>query len=146
MLGSAARLTARAGELAQAHVSVGEVGELVEEAVTQALSLVELTGVNQVDGAIGHLVEPLAIVVGSGLAEGARGTDGWWRCITALMLAGSEGGGLIVRQAALLVLLAAAAGTGLVASDLGHGVDVSLLKLIDGAAFIDVGANVGTFT
>jgi hypothetical protein len=138
MLGSAARLTARAEELAQAHVSVGEVGELVEEAVTQALSLVELTGVNQVDGAIGHLVDPLAIVVGSGLAEGARRTDGWWRCITALMLAGSEGGGLIVRQAALLVLLAAAAGTGLVASDLGHGVDVSLLKLIDGAAFYHV--------
>jgi len=49
--------------------------------------------------------------------------------------ADSEGGGLIDRQAALLGLLAAAA-AGLVASDLGHGVNVSSLKLIDGATFI----------
>lgn len=51
---------------------------------------------------------------------------------------GQRGGGLIDRQAALLGLLAAAAGAGLVGSDLGHGVNVSSLKLIDGAAFYRV--------
>ena len=106
MLGCPPRLTARAEELAQAHVSVGEVGELVKEPVTQALSLVELTGVNQVDGPIGHLVEPLAIVVDNRSPEGARRADGWWWCIATLQFAGSQGGGLIVSQAALLVLLA----------------------------------------
>jgi len=119
-------------------VSVGEVGEFVEQSVTQALSLVELTGVNQVDSAIGHLVEPLAIVIDDRPPGGARCMDGWRRCITPLLLAGSQGGGLIVSQAALLVLLAAATGTGLVTSDLGHGVHVSLLKLIDGATFYHV--------
>lgn len=138
MLGRPPRLTAGAEELAQAHVAVGEVGELVEEPVTQALSLVELTGVNQVDGTIGHLVEPLAILVEDGPSEGARRADRWRRCIAALLLAGSQGGGLIVSQAALFVLLAAAAGTGMVASDVGHGVHVSLLKLINGVAFYQV--------
>jgi hypothetical protein len=138
MLGSHLRLTACAEELAEAHVSVWEVGEFVEEALAQSLSLVELAGVNQVDGAVGQLVEPLAIVVDDRLPEGAGSADGGRWCVAPLLLAGGNGGGLIRGQAALLVLLAAAAGTGLVTSDLGHGVHVSLLKLFDAATFYHV--------
>lgn len=62
MLGGSARLTARTEELAQAHVPVGEVGEFVDEPVTQALSLVELTGMNQIDDLIRHPINPLVLI------------------------------------------------------------------------------------
>ena len=42
---------------------IGEVREVLEEAVAQLLGLVELAGVNQVDGVIGHFVEPPAFVI-----------------------------------------------------------------------------------
>lgn len=53
MVGRLLRLTPRAEELAEAHVTVGDVGVVVEEALTQLLGLVELSGVNQVDDTIG---------------------------------------------------------------------------------------------
>jgi len=71
MLCGALKLTAGAEELAEAHVAVDEVGELVEELVTQALSLVELTGVDQVDGVVGHLVDSL-VLVDDGSPAGGR--------------------------------------------------------------------------
>jgi len=63
MFGSLLRLTPHTEKLTEVHVSVGEVREVLEEAAAQLLGLVELAGVNQVDGVIGHLVEPLALVI-----------------------------------------------------------------------------------
>ena len=66
MVGSFLQLTTRAEELAEAHVTVGDFGVVVEEALTQLLGLVELPGVNQVDDAIGQLVEWMTVVVDNG--------------------------------------------------------------------------------
>lgn len=138
MLGSAGGLAARAEELTQSHVAVGEVGELVEKTVTHSLGLVEVACVNEVDGAVGHPVEPFAVVVDGSSPGRAWCMDRRRWCVAPLLLACGNGSGLVGSQAALLVLLAAAAGTGLVTSDLGHGVHVSLLKLFDVATFYHV--------
>jgi hypothetical protein len=64
VLGRLLRLTASAEELAEAHVAVGEFGEVVEQAVAQALGVVELASFNQVDGVVGQLVEMVVVVEG----------------------------------------------------------------------------------
>ena len=122
MLGSLLRLSPRTEELAEPHVSVGEVGEVLEEAVAQLLGLVELAGVNQVDGVIGHLVEPLALVIDDRSPAGAGSVDRRRRGVATLLFAGGDSSSFVPGQAAMLVLLAAAAGTGLVTSDHGHDV------------------------
>lgn len=55
-----------------------------------------------------------------------------------MLFADSDGGGFVGSEVALLVLLATATGTGLVASDLGHGSQMSLLKLFSDATFYHV--------
>jgi hypothetical protein len=138
MLCRAGGLATDAEQLAEAHVAVGEVREFVEEALGHALGLVEFAGVNQVDGTVGQLVEALAFVVDRGAPGWARWTSGERWCVAPLLFACGGGSGLVFGQAALLVLLAAATGTGLVTSDLGHGVHVSLLNLFDAATFYHV--------
>jgi hypothetical protein len=138
MLGGFLGLAARAEELTEAHVSVGDLGELVEEAVAHALGFVELAGMNQVDGAVGQLIDALAVVVDNGPANAAGCGGRWWWCVAALLVASASGGSFVGVQVALLVFLAAAAGTGLVTSDLGHGSEMSLLKLFADATFYHV--------
>jgi hypothetical protein len=138
VLGRPDGLAAGAEQLTEPHVAVREVGELVEEALGHAVGFIELTGVNQIDGAVGQPVEALALVVNRRPPGGARRANGERRSIAPLLFGRGGGRGLVGSQAALLVFLAAAAGTGLVTSDLGHGVPMSLLKLIDAATFYHV--------
>lgn len=138
MLGSLLRLTAHTEELPEAHVSVGKVGEVLEEAVAQLLGFVELAGANQADGVVGPLVEPVAFVIDGRSPAGAGSVGGRRRGIAALLFTGSESGSFVPGQATMLVLLVAAAGAGLVTSDHGHVCQVSLLKLFDGATFYHV--------
>ncbi len=138
MLGCSLGLTTSSKELTKAHVPVWEVGELVEESVRHPLGLVELACVNEVDGAVGHPVEPFAVVVDDRSPARAGCMDRRRWCVPTQLFTGNGGSGLIGGQTALLVLLAAATGTGLVTSDLGHGVHVSLLKLFDAATFYHV--------
>lgn len=95
MVGSLLRLTTCAEELAEAHVTVGDVGVLVEEALTQSLGLVELPGVNQVNDAVGELVELLAVIVDHRAPAGAGLVDRRRRGVAALLLAGSDSGSLV---------------------------------------------------
>jgi hypothetical protein len=118
-------------------VAVGELRVLIEQTLAESLRLIELTGVNQVDDAVGELVDRVA-VVGHGEPGNAGHRGWWWWSVAALLVAGSDLGGLVVGQAALLVFVATAAGTGLVASDLGHGFEMSLLKLFADATFYHV--------
>jgi hypothetical protein len=134
MVGSLLRLTTCAEELAEAHVAVGELGVLIEQTLAESLRLIELTGVNQVDDVVGELVDRLA-VVGHWQPRNAGHRGWWWWSVAALLVAGGDLGGLVVGQAALLVFLATAARTGLVASDLGHGFEMPLLKLFGDATF-----------
>jgi hypothetical protein len=138
VVSSLLRLTSRAEELAEAHVTVGDVGVVVEEVLAQPLGLVESLGVNQVNDAIGELVEWMTVVIDNGEPRVAGCADGWRRRVAVLLFASSGGSGLVIGQAALLVFLAAAAGTGLVASDLDHGSEMSLLKLFADATFYHV--------
>jgi hypothetical protein len=135
VLGRPDGLAAGAEQLTEPHVAVREVGEFVEEAVGHAVGFSELAGVNEIDGAIGRPVQALALVVNRRPPSGARWANGERR---PLLCGSGGGGGLVGGQAALLVFLAAAAGTGLATSDLGHGVPMSLLKLIDAAPFYHV--------
>jgi hypothetical protein len=80
----------------------------------------------------------MTVVVDNGEPCGAGCADGWRGRVAVLLFAGSGGSGLVLGQAALLVFLATAAGTGLVASDLGHGSEMSLLKLFADATFYHV--------
>lgn len=88
MLGGLLRLPSRSKQLTEAHVSIGQVGEVVKEATAQLLGLVKLADVNQVDGAIGHLVEPRAIVIDDRSPAGARSID-WNRDPMLLFAIGS---------------------------------------------------------
>jgi hypothetical protein len=76
VFGSLLRLAAGAEELTEAHVSVGEVGELVEEPAAHLVGFVELAGANQVDGVVGHLVELLGLVGDNRSPAGAGSGDG----------------------------------------------------------------------
>jgi hypothetical protein len=138
VLGGLLRLASCAEQLAKAHVAIEDLRVLVEEALADALGFVELAGMNQVDGAVGQLVDPRTGVVDNGPPPEARRADGWRRGGALLLFTCSGSGGLVGGQAALLVLLAAAAGTGLVTSNFGHGAHMSLLKLIDAATFYHV--------
>jgi hypothetical protein len=131
-------LAACAEELTEAHVSVRDLGEFIDEAVAHALGFVELARMNEVEGAVGQLVDSLAVVVDD-RPPNATGYGGrrWW-CVAALLFASRSGGSLVGVQVALLVLLAAAAVAGLVASDLDHGSEMSLLKLFADATFYHV--------
>lgn len=136
MVGGLLWLATRTEELAEAHVTIGELRVVIEQTLAEALRLIELTGVNQVDDAVGELVDRMA-VVGHGEPRNA-GHRRWWWSVSALLVAGGALGGLVFGQTALLVFLATAAGTGLVASDLGHGSEMSLLKLFSDATFYHV--------
>lgn len=94
MLGRLLRLSPCAEELPEPHVPVENLGVLVEEALTQAFGFLELAGVNQIDGAVGHAVDPRTVVVDDRPPSNTRRTDGR-RSITPLLLTGSEGGGLV---------------------------------------------------
>ncbi len=144
MFGSLLRLTAHTEELAEPHVSIGKVGEVLEEAVAQLFGLVELASMNQVDGVIGHLVEPLALVINDRSPTAAGSVDGSGRGVTTLLFTRGGGGSFVLGQTAMLIFLAAAARTGLVASDRGHKAQVSLLKLFDGATFYHVLEHIDT--
>jgi hypothetical protein len=76
VVGSLLRLTTRAEELAEAHVAVGKVRVVIEQTLAESLRLIELTGVNQVDDAVGELVDRMT-VVGYGEPRNA-GHRGWW--------------------------------------------------------------------
>lgn len=116
MFGNLLRLTAYTEELTEAHVSVGEVRKVPEEAVAQLLGLVEFAGVNQVDGVIGHFVEPLASVID----DRAPAATGSRRGVTTLLFTRGGGSSIVLGQTAMLIFWAAAARTGGVASNHGH--------------------------
>lgn len=63
MLGGILRLPSRSKQLTEAHVAIREIGEVIEESMAHLLGLIELACVNQVEDTIGHLVEPLALVI-----------------------------------------------------------------------------------
>lgn len=88
MVGSLLGLTALTEDLSEAHVSVGQVRKLVEEAAAQLLGLVELACVNEADSVIGHLVKPLALVIDDRSPADTRSGRG----ITTLLL--TRGGGV----------------------------------------------------
>jgi len=44
-------------------VTIWQIGEVIEESMAHLFGLIELACVNQVEDAIGHLVEPLALVI-----------------------------------------------------------------------------------
>ena len=62
MLGRLLRLTARSEELTETEVAVRDVGEVVEQAMAQALGLVELADVNQADDVVRQLVQTVILV------------------------------------------------------------------------------------
>lgn len=111
MLGGLAIITAPTVELAEAHVTVEDVGELDEKLLAHALGLVEAAFVDQVEGAVRKVVEAFDLGIASevghpGRLEGRRTSSGA-RCVVGC-------------EAALLIFFAAAAGTGMIATDLGH--------------------------
>jgi len=121
-------------------VSVGKLGKLVEQALAHALGFFELAVGDEVDGVVGHLGEPLIVllVLVEDVGHPARqGNASWlgWRRVAALLVASGTRSRLIGGKAALLVFLAAAARTGLISSDLSHGSEMSLLKLFGEAKF-----------
>jgi hypothetical protein len=109
VLSRADGLAAGTEQLTEPHVAVREVGELGEEALGHAVGVIELAGVNQIDGGVGQPVQALGLVVNRRPPGGARWANGERR---PLLCGRGGGGGLVCGQAALLVLLAAAAGTG----------------------------------
>lgn len=77
-----------------------EVRTLVEEAVAQLLGLVEIVGVSQVDGVIGHLVEPLTLVIDDRSPAGAGSVDGHRRGVATLLFTGGDGSSFVLNSAA----------------------------------------------
>lgn len=133
MLGGLLRLTSCPKQLTEAHVAIRKIGEVLEESMAHLFGQVELACVNQVEGAIGHLVEPLALVIDERLPTGAGSVDERRR--STLLFRGDDGSSFVPRQAAMLIFLAATAGTRMVASDLRHEAHMSLLKLIGDTMF-----------
>lgn len=115
MLCGSLGLAARTEELAEPDVRIGQVGEHVEQPVAHALGFVELASVDEIDGVVGHLLEPLVVVV-VGIWHRARdggvNRDSGCRNAAPLMLACGRRGGFVGGQATVLVSLATAAGTG----------------------------------
>lgn len=139
MLGSLSWQAASFEELPQSHVTVGEGWELVEKLAGDSLGLVELAGVNQVDGVVGHVLEALDDGINRRSPTGDGTRDDRRRLVAPLLLPGGGSRRLVSGQAALLVFLATSAGARLVASDLHRGCPMTLnLGLLTDAKFYHV--------